>query len=68
MAETGHAKNIANFGTLISFLQEMSNLLDAGVDIKPVITHKYSYEDFEQGFEAIKQGNCGKVVLDFEEI
>ncbi len=46
----------------------MSNLLDAGVDIKPVITHKYSYEDFEKGFEAIKQGNCGKVVLDFSEI
>ena len=47
---------------------QMSNLLDAGVDIKPVITHRYSYKDFEKGFEAIKQGNCGKVVLDFEEM
>jgi threonine 3-dehydrogenase len=47
---------------------QMSNLLEAGVDIKPVITHRYSYKDFEQGFAAIKEGNCGKVVLDFEEI
>lgn len=47
---------------------QMSNLLDAGVDISPVVTHRYSYKDFEQGFEAIKQGNCGKVVLDFEEM
>ncbi|HQU91304.1 MAG TPA: L-threonine 3-dehydrogenase [Pyrinomonadaceae bacterium] len=47
---------------------QMSNLLEAGVDIKPVITHRYSYEDFDQGFAAIKEGNCGKVVLDFEEI
>jgi threonine 3-dehydrogenase len=47
---------------------QMSNLLEAGVDIKPVITHRYSYQDFEKGFEAIKEGNCGKVVLDFEEM
>ncbi len=47
---------------------QMSNLLEAGVDIKPVITHRFSYKDFEKGFEAIKKGNCGKVVLDFEEM
>jgi threonine 3-dehydrogenase len=47
---------------------QMSNLLEAGVDIKPVVTHRYSYKDFEKGFEAIKEGNCGKVVLDFETI
>ena len=47
---------------------QMSVLLETGVDISPVITHRYSYKDFEQGFQAIKEGNCGKVVLDFEEI
>lgn len=47
---------------------QMSNLLDAGLDIKPVITHKFAARDFEQGFAAIKEGNCGKVVLDFEEM
>ncbi len=45
---------------------QMSVLLEMGVDISPVITHRYSYEDFEQGFEAIRQGDCGKVILDFE--
>ena len=47
---------------------QMSVLLETGVDISPVITHRYSYKDFEKGFEAIKEGNCGKVVLDFEEM
>lgn len=47
---------------------QMSNLLESGVDIKPVITHRFSYKDFEQGFAAIKEGDCGKVVLDFESI
>jgi len=47
---------------------QMSVLLETGVDISPVVTHRYSYEDFELGFAAIKEGNCGKVILDFEEI
>ncbi|NOT48907.1 MAG: L-threonine 3-dehydrogenase, partial [Acidobacteria bacterium] len=47
---------------------QMSVLLETGVDISPVITHRYSYKDFEQGFEAIRSGDCGKVILDFEEI
>ncbi len=47
---------------------QMSVLLDMGVDISPVITHRYSYADFEKGFEAIREGNCGKVILDFEGI
>ncbi len=47
---------------------QMSNLLGAGVDISPVITHRYCYKDFEQAFDAIKEGNCGKVVLDFDGI
>jgi threonine 3-dehydrogenase len=47
---------------------QMSVLLETGVDISPVVTHRYSYEDFEKGFAAIKEGNCGKVILDFESI
>jgi threonine 3-dehydrogenase len=46
----------------------MSVLIETGVDISPVITHRYSYRDFEKGFEAIRSGNSGKVILDFEEI
>jgi threonine 3-dehydrogenase len=47
---------------------QMSVLIETGVDISPVITHRYSYRDFEKGFEAIRSGNSGKVILDFEEI
>jgi len=47
---------------------QMSVLLETGVDIAPVITHRYSYKDFEKGFEAIRSGNSGKVVLDFSEM
>lgn len=44
---------------------QMSVLLETGLDIKPVITHRFHYTEFEKGFEAIRSGNCGKVVLDF---
>ena len=44
---------------------QMSVLLETGLDIKPVITHRLHYTEFEKGFEAIRSGNCGKVVLDF---
>jgi threonine 3-dehydrogenase len=40
-------------------------MLDSGVDISPVITHRYSYRDFEQGFEAMVSGKTGKVVLNW---
>ena len=47
---------------------QMSVLIEGGLDISPVITHRYSYKDFEKGFEAIRSGNCGKVILDFDQI
>ncbi len=44
---------------------QMSVLLEAGLDISPVITHRYSYEEFEKGFEVMKGGDSGKVILDW---
>jgi threonine 3-dehydrogenase len=44
---------------------KMSVLLEMGVDISPVITHRFAYTDFEQGFEAVVSGRAGKVVLDW---
>jgi len=44
---------------------KMSVMLESGLDIKPVITHRFHYTEFEQGFEAMKSGNSGKVVLDW---
>ena len=41
----------------------MSVLVQSGLDIAPVITHRYPARDFEAAFEVIRQGQCGKVVL-----
>jgi threonine 3-dehydrogenase len=35
------------------------------VDISPVITHRFAYYDFQQGFDAMISGQTGKVVLDW---
>lgn len=43
----------------------MTVLLESGLDIEPVITHRFGYEDFEQGFEVMRSGNSGKVILDW---
>ena len=47
---------------------KMSVLLESGVDITPVITHRFSYKDFQQGFDAMISGQTGKVVLDWTNI
>jgi threonine 3-dehydrogenase len=43
----------------------MSVMMQAGVDISPVITHRFDYSDFELGFEAMISGQAGKVLLDW---
>jgi len=42
---------------------KMSVMLQSGLDLTPVITHRYDYTDFQKGFDAMASGNCGKVVL-----
>jgi threonine 3-dehydrogenase len=44
---------------------KMSVLLDSGVDISPVITHRFPYDEFQRGFDAMISGHTGKVVLDW---
>ncbi|HTZ75605.1 MAG TPA: L-threonine 3-dehydrogenase [Candidatus Aquilonibacter sp.] len=46
---------------------KMSVMLESGLDIKPVITHRFSWRNYEQGFEAMKTGNAGKVILDWRD-
>jgi len=41
----------------------MSVLVQSGVDISPVITHRFAASDYEEAFEAVRLGRCGKVVL-----
>ena len=45
---------------------KMTTLLQSGLDIKPIITHRYHYTDFEKGFDAMLSGNSGKVILNWE--
>jgi threonine 3-dehydrogenase len=45
---------------------KMSVMLESGLDIRPVITHRFPYRDFAQGFEVMRSGNCGKVILEWE--
>jgi threonine 3-dehydrogenase len=44
---------------------KMSVMLESGLDISPVITHRFAYDQFEQGFDAMISGQAGKVVLDW---
>jgi threonine 3-dehydrogenase len=44
---------------------QMTVLVESGLDIKPVITHRFSYRDFEDAFAVARSGQSGKVVLDW---
>ena len=44
---------------------KMTVMLESGVDISPVITHRFDHTEFEKGFEAMTSGQTGKVILDW---
>ena len=46
---------------------KMTVMIQSGLDIDPVITHRYHYTDYEKGFAAMRSGNSGKVVLTWKE-
>jgi threonine 3-dehydrogenase len=46
---------------------KMSVMLESGVDISPVITHRFAYNDFQPGFDAMISGKTGKVILDWRD-
>jgi len=45
---------------------KMQAMLLSGLDISPVITHRFSFDDYQKGFDAMLSGQSGKVVLSFE--
>ena len=47
---------------------KMSVMIESGVDISPVITHRFAFEDFQKGFDAMISGQTGKVVLDLTQL
>ena len=44
---------------------KMTQMLRSGLDISPVLTHELSVDDFQDGFDIMESGNCGKVVLEW---
>jgi threonine 3-dehydrogenase len=44
---------------------EMSVLIESGLDIRPVITHRFPADAFEDAFAVVLDGRCGKVILDW---
>lgn len=46
---------------------KMSVMVENGLDISPVITHRLPFTEYRQGFEAMKAGKASKVVLNWEE-
>lgn len=42
---------------------DATRLLQSGLDLRPLVTHKLPLEDFEQAFDLIKSGECGKIVM-----
>ncbi len=46
---------------------KMTTMIQTGLDISPLITHRFHYTEYEKGFEAMRSGNSGKVVLTWSE-
>jgi threonine 3-dehydrogenase len=44
---------------------KMNVMLESGLDISPVITHRFPYQEFERGFEAMRSSQAGKVILEW---
>jgi threonine 3-dehydrogenase len=46
---------------------KMTVMLESGLDISPVITHRFHFTDYEQAFAVMRAGNSGKVLLDWSD-
>jgi len=46
---------------------KMTVMIQGGLDITPVITHRFGWADFEKAFEVMRSGESGKVILDWTE-
>ena len=44
---------------------KMTSMIKTGLDISMVITHRFHFEDYEKGFEVMRSGKSGKVILDW---
>lgn len=47
---------------------KMTVMLQSGLNIRKLITHRFSWRDYEKGFEVMRSGNSGKVILDWQDV
>ena len=45
---------------------KMASLIQSGLDLTPMITHRFNIDDFQQGFDIMRSGQSGKVILNWE--
>ena len=47
---------------------KMLALLDSGLDMSPMITHRFGAKDFQKAFDLMETGKTGKVILDWTDL
>src|SRR5205807_8646845 len=47
---------------------KMTVMLQSGLNIEPVITHRFAYTDYEEAFALMRSGQSGKIVLNWSEV
>ncbi|WP_428808571.1 L-threonine 3-dehydrogenase [Vibrio lamellibrachiae] len=47
-------------------MNTMASLIQSGLDLTPIITHHFKVDVFQTGFDAMRSGLSGKVILDWE--
>jgi threonine 3-dehydrogenase len=50
---------------IFSTWYQMVHLLEGGLNLSPLITHRFKADDYEKGFITMKSGSCGKVILEW---
>jgi len=44
---------------------KMTSMIQSGLNVTPVITHRFHYTEFEEAFQIMRSGNSGKIILDW---
>ncbi|WP_201568253.1 L-threonine 3-dehydrogenase [Psychrobacter sp. JCM 18900] len=45
---------------------QMEQMLISGIDLSPIVTHRMHIDDFQEGFDIMESGQCGKVILSWD--
>ncbi len=47
---------------------KLTSMIQSGMDISSIVTHRYRYDEFQKGFDVMRSGKSGKVILDWQQI